>query len=136
MAIVYGRSAVPDSVDADGIDAPECLQAVWSNAMTRPKFRGAAAGLDELEWQMKAACRGVSTDIFYYAETQRGALRKQYEVQAKQICNECPVRAHCAAHAIRTDEPHGVWGAMTTRERRLAMTRSRRRTVVSEQATS
>lgn len=93
-------------------------------------------GLDELEWQMKAACRGVSTDIFYYAETQRGALRKQYEVQAKQICNECPVRAHCAAHAIRTDEPHGVWGAMTTRERRLAMTRSRRRTVVSEQATS
>lgn len=127
---------VPHSVDADGFDAPECLPAVWSKAVTRPKFRAAAAGLDEMEWQVKAACRGVSTDIFYYAETQRGALRKQYEVQAKQICNECPVRMQCAAHAIRTDEPHGVWGAMTTRERRLAMSRSQRKSVAADQLTS
>nr|WP_234878949.1 WhiB family transcriptional regulator [Mycobacteroides salmoniphilum] len=78
----------------------------------------------------------MSTDIFYYAESQRGALRKQYEVQAKRICNECPVRRPCAAHAMRTDEPHGVWGAMTTRERRVAMTRSRRKGTAADQATS
>nr|WP_234801008.1 WhiB family transcriptional regulator [Mycobacteroides chelonae] len=78
----------------------------------------------------------MSTDIFYYAETQRGALRKQYEVQAKQICNECPVRRPCAAYAMRTDEPYGVWGAMTTRERRVAMTRSRRKATTAERATS
>ncbi|WP_155938461.1 MULTISPECIES: WhiB family transcriptional regulator [unclassified Mycobacteroides] len=116
--------SAPESVDADGIGAPECLQAVWGKTVTRPKFRGVASGLDDLEWQMKAACRGVSTDIFYCAETLRGASRKQYEVQAKQICNECPVRKPCAAHAITTDEPHGVWGAMTTRERRRVATRS------------
>ncbi|OHU75491.1 transcription factor WhiB [Mycobacteroides chelonae] len=104
--------------------------------MTRPKFRGLEPGLDELEWQVKAVCRGMSTDIFYYAETQRGALRKQYEVQAKQICNECPVRRPCAAYAMRTDEPHGVWGAMTTRERRVAMSRSRRKATTVERATS
>ncbi|AMW22278.1 WhiB family transcriptional regulator [Mycobacteroides chelonae] len=136
MAIAFRRSGAPDSVDADGIDAPECFRAVWGTAVTRPKFRGLEPGLDELEWQVKAVCRGMSTDIFYYAETQRGALRKQYEVQAKQICNECPVRRPCAAYAMRTDEPHGVWGAMTTRERRVAMTRSRRKATTAERATS
>ncbi|MBB4854075.1 WhiB family redox-sensing transcriptional regulator [Mycobacteroides chelonae] len=123
-------------MDADGIDAPECLQPVWAQAVTRPKFRGAVPALHELEWQVKAICRGMSTDIFYHAESQRGAIRKQYEVQAKQICNDCPVRRQCAAHAIRTDEPHGVWGAMTTRERRLAMTRSRRKATAADQVTS
>ncbi|WP_078314741.1 WhiB family transcriptional regulator [Mycobacterium sp. D16Q16] len=136
MAIAYRRHSAPDSVDADGIDAPECLWVVWSKAVTRPKFRGVEPALDELEWQVKAVCRGMSTDIFYDAETQRGALRKQYEVQAKRICNECPVRVPCAAHAIRTDEPHGVWGAMTTRERRVAMTQSRRKAAAADQATS
>ncbi|MFA4081394.1 WhiB family transcriptional regulator [Mycobacteroides salmoniphilum] len=136
MAIACRWLSAPDSVDADGIDAPERLRVVWGKAVTRPKFRGVEPDLDELEWQVEAVCRGMSTDIFYYAESQRGALRKQYEVQAKRICNECPVRKLCAAHAIRTDEPHGVWGAMTTRERRLAMTRSRRKAAAADQATS
>ncbi|WP_078280896.1 WhiB family transcriptional regulator [Mycobacteroides franklinii] len=136
MAMAYRLLSAPDSVNADGIDAPECLLVVWGKAVTRPKFRGAEARLDELEWQVNAVCRGMSTDIFYFAETQRGTVRKQYEIQAKKICNECPVRMPCAAYAIRTDEPHGVWGAMTTRERRIAMTRSQRKSVAADQLTS
>ncbi|MGH3726171.1 MAG: WhiB family transcriptional regulator [Mycobacterium sp.] len=95
--------------------------------MTRPKFRGAEAAFRELEWRVKAVCRSLPTDIFYHAESQRGVSRKKHEMQAKRICNECPVCRQCAAHAIKTDEPHGVWGAMTTRERRRAATRSLRK---------
>ncbi|TSD40537.1 WhiB family transcriptional regulator [Rhodococcus sp. KBS0724] len=39
------------------------------------------------------------------------------ENAAKKICGDCPVRSHCLTHALDTPEPHGVWGAMTERER-------------------
>ncbi|MGW5652591.1 WhiB family transcriptional regulator [Streptomyces humi] len=43
---------------------------------------------------------------------------------AKSVCAGCPVRLECLAHALDHREEHGVWGAMTERERR-ALLRSR-----------
>lgn len=37
---------------------------------------------------------------------------------AKKLCAECPIRLKCLAYAVEADEPYGVWGGMTTRERR------------------
>ena len=36
---------------------------------------------------------------------------------AKAVCAACPVRAACLAHALAYDEPWGMWGGLTTRER-------------------
>jgi WhiB family redox-sensing transcriptional regulator len=33
------------------------------------------------------------------------------------VCQRCPVRAECAAHALTTQEPYGVWGGFTEHER-------------------
>ena len=44
---------------------------------------------------------------------------------ARTVCAACPVRAAspvraaCLAHALAHDEPWGVWGGLTTRERVL-----------------
>lgn len=37
---------------------------------------------------------------------------------ARELCSECPVKALCASYALDNDEPFGVWGGLTTRERR------------------
>ncbi|RZU30615.1 WhiB family transcriptional regulator [Blastococcus saxobsidens] len=36
---------------------------------------------------------------------------------ARAICAACPVSAACLAHALAHDEPWGMWGGLTTRER-------------------
>jgi WhiB family redox-sensing transcriptional regulator len=56
-----------------------------------------------------AKCAGKAPSIFD-GETLTGIL------QAKRICNECPIRAACARWAMRTQE-FGVWGSLTPKER-------------------
>lgn len=38
--------------------------------------------------------------------------------QAKRVCNGCPVQVFCLEEAIENDEGFGIWGSMSTRERR------------------
>lgn len=57
-----------------------------------------------------ANCIGKDPSIFD-GDTLRGIL------QAKKICNECPIRAACASWAIRTQD-FGVWGSLTPNERK------------------
>jgi WhiB family transcriptional regulator, redox-sensing transcriptional regulator len=73
-----------------------------------------------LSWRNRAACRGVDPDIFF-------PVSDEDAVQAKAICNECPVREACLEWALATRERDGVWGAATERERRR-MIRQRRKT--------
>lgn len=38
--------------------------------------------------------------------------------QAKAICASCPVRLHCLAFALSTNQEEGTWGGLTPSERR------------------
>ena len=64
-----------------------------------------------------ATCRSVSGD-YWYPDGSAWEVRNKQEV-AKSICVDCPVRVECLAHAIDNSEPHGIWGGMTPKERRL-----------------
>lgn len=46
--------------------------------------------------------------------------------EAKQVCLRCDFRESCLADALERNEQWGVWGAMTTRERRALSRRQRR----------
>lgn len=37
---------------------------------------------------------------------------------AKRICERCPVQSPCAAYAILNDVSYGLWGGMTTNQRK------------------
>lgn len=63
------------------------------------------------DWHSLAACRNVSGRIFF-EEAVRVIVR-----EAKAICAICPVRQRCLDFAIRNEEV-GIWGGMTTTERR------------------
>ena len=62
-------------------------------------------------WYRQAACIGVSGDVFF----EEGVRR--LVIEAKSYCIKCPVRLDCLEHALKNDEV-GIWGGLTTTERR------------------
>ncbi|KEI45003.1 MAG: WhiB family transcriptional regulator [Saccharopolyspora rectivirgula] len=69
------------------------------------------------QWQMKAACRHMSTQRFFHPENERGNARARREQRAKEICARCPVIEQCREYALQADEPYGIWGGLGERER-------------------
>ena len=79
-------------------------------------------------WEHRALCRGTDTDMFFSPDGERGSVRAQREHAAKQICQDCPVLAHCRAHALTTTETYGIWGGLSEAERARHTRRSRHAT--------
>lgn len=69
------------------------------------------------DWQMRGACRGMDSALFFHPEGERGPARANREADAKQVCQGCPVLAQCRAHALTVHEPYGVWGGLSEAER-------------------
>ncbi len=85
----------------------------------------------EYGWQWRAACRGQDTGLFFAPNHPEEKEHKHVrEARAKAICAGCPVRIECLEYAIRTQEPHGIWGGLNEVERRLLM-RERNRSTLS-----
>lgn len=70
------------------------------------------------EWQLRAACRGPRSTVFFPPTTgERRDEREARETKAKRICAECAVRSECLEYALAIREPHGVWGGLNEHER-------------------
>lgn len=86
----------------------------------------------EPEWATDGAkCRKVTNPDIFYPE--RGTIEgKANTVIAKAICvgkdgqGKCPLLQQCLEWALHQDEPHGIWGGKTERER-MAIQRKRRK---------
>lgn len=68
-------------------------------------------------WRDEAACAQVDPDAFF--PERGGSLH-----DAKAVCHRCPVRAECLDDALARDEPHGIWGGLSERERRKLRTQA------------
>ena len=78
---------------------------------------------EDYEWRYDARCRGKDeTTLIFYPPRDK----EQYKIlatQAKAFCygetgkNPCSVRAECLWDAVSRDEPHGIWGGLSHRER-------------------
>ena len=83
--------------------------------------------MENWEWQYDGVCRQVDPEVFFPPDSERGPVRQRRESQAKQYCEHCPVLARCREHALKVQEPYGVWGGLTAAERRVVLARRRRR---------
>ncbi|MBI2708154.1 MAG: WhiB family transcriptional regulator [Actinobacteria bacterium] len=73
----------------------------------------------EEAWQLRAACRGPQSAVFFPPNTfERKDDKVERESRAKEICRTCPVREPCLAYAIKIKEQHGIWGGLNEAERR------------------
>lgn len=84
-------------------------------------------------WQYRAACRGEDSNVFFAPNYfERKEEKEAREAKAKAICARCSVRLECLEYALRTREPHGIWGGFNETERRailLERERDKRRAV-------
>ena len=79
-----------------------------------------------MDWRDRAACRDADRDLFF--PIGRDDVDRPEIDAAREICARCPVLDDCLAYALATRQPDGVWGGMTTTERRtLARRRARMR---------
>jgi len=70
---------------------------------------------DKEAWKNDARCNGLDTEIFFpEPENQK---KWQEIVYARKKCVSCMVKLACLGYAIRNNEPAGIWGGMTTKER-------------------
>ncbi len=75
-----------------------------------------------LQWQEFAACRGPLGSVFFPPPiTERKREKLARERKAKQICQACPVMNECRDYSIAIREPHGVWGGLSEKERRVLL---------------
>lgn len=81
---------------------------------------------DFWDWQIKAACRGLDSSMFFHPEGERGSAKAVRERAAKALCATCPVLQQCREHALRVREPFGVWGGLTESERAVIYEEQRR----------
>lgn len=76
------------------------------------------------DWFARAACRGGDTEAWY-------PDKGDWTTGAKSVCNgdderaPCSVRAECLEFALDTDQRWGIWGGMSSKERRRLRPRGR-----------
>jgi WhiB family redox-sensing transcriptional regulator len=72
---------------------------------------------EEWDWQLRAACRGADSELFFHPSGERDPARTRRELAAKAVCARCPVIDRCLDHALALREPYGVWGGRSEEER-------------------
>jgi WhiB family redox-sensing transcriptional regulator len=93
-------------------------------AMRDREWPGPRPLMEEWTWQADGRCRQLEPEVFFPEDAGRTGLRAREE-RAKRICRDCPVLEQCREHALSMRETHGVWGAMSARDRvRLLSARS------------
>ena len=71
-----------------------------------------------MSWQEQAKCTGADTEWFY---PPRDENYGRYVKKARSICLDsprCPVIRECLLYSLVMPDQHGVWGGMSSRERK------------------
>lgn len=63
------------------------------------------------DWREQALCAQTSPEAFY---PEKGESARP----ARSVCARCPVTQTCLQWAMDHHEPHGIWGGLSTKERR------------------
>lgn len=71
------------------------------------------------EWQDLAACRAIPVEMFFPPAEQEAEV-------AKSICAKCCVRQPCLEFALSEAERFGIWGGLTSQERRSLAAKRRK----------
>lgn len=81
--------------------------------------------LDELtlepgieSWVRLASCRDAVISFYPPLGGESAFARERRELAAKRVCAGCAVRIDCLEYSLRVGERLGVWGGLTSIERR------------------
>ena len=80
------------------------------------------------DWRHRAACIDAPPNLFVDAADGDQPSQEPYFPTAKHLryCDPCPVRTECLAYALDTRQDYGIWGGLSSYQRRqLRRPRSR-----------
>jgi WhiB family redox-sensing transcriptional regulator len=70
----------------------------------------------------QAACRDKGPEMFFVDEGPISNKSVRLAIaKAVAVCNNCPVQAQCLVNAVNNKEEFGIWGGITTKERKYLM---------------
>lgn len=87
----------------------------WSRVGPQWRRPGSPPPLPPREWVSQGLCVTVRGD--WFPEPRQAAD----STMEKAVCRQCPVRAACLAYALDAGENFGIWGGLTTEERRTVV---------------
>ena len=88
---------------------------------------------DELNDAIDAApvvvpCQNTDPDVWFSDKDSMDVHSSASTIrQAKAFCKMCPVKTQCLEYAIVNDEQHGIWGGLSTQDRKKLKASSRGR---------
>jgi WhiB family transcriptional regulator, redox-sensing transcriptional regulator len=68
------------------------------------------------EWRDFAYCRDIQPEVFFPDEDDGEGIAR-----AQRLCAACAVAVPCGEYALRNQEPDGVWGGMSAKDRRRVL---------------
>lgn len=75
-------------------------------------------------WRVFAACKNAPAQYFF---AERDTKKQEEDAEERlavwvvpKFCAGCPAQAGCARFAVENKIDHGIWGGLTSRERRQA----------------
>jgi hypothetical protein len=69
--------------------------------------------------EKEAACKDKDTNIFFVDEVPVSSPAIRMGIaKAISICNICNVQALCLMTAVNNEEEYGIWGGLTSKERK------------------
>jgi WhiB family transcriptional regulator, redox-sensing transcriptional regulator len=68
-------------------------------------------------WRDEANCIKAPLNIFF-PEDETGSTSKRKIDRAKTICENCSVQHKCLIYSLNENIDHGVWGGLSSRERK------------------
>ena len=81
-----------------------------------------SALLADQAWQVRAACRGPQSIVFFPPpHFERKDEKLEREQRAKAICMSCGVKDDCLGYALQIREQHGIWGGLNESERKAML---------------
>ncbi|MFC8178794.1 WhiB family transcriptional regulator [Rhodococcus sp. NPDC057297] len=69
------------------------------------------------DWRVEGLCRNQDPTSFFGPPDSDAPSPTDVDI-AKALCARCAVRSECREYALNNQEPFGIWGGLTERERR------------------
>lgn len=76
----------------------------------------------EPAWKKQGTCRGLPGDWWFTPDDDQ--RHRESALPGIEICQTCAVRQECLNYALTNGEKAGIWGGLTTKQRRALSSRS------------